>query len=214
VNWQTRETGSIGTRLRMVKPETHAVLRQDTWWINQRHRQYCDKTQNLCPFSLACPNTACVSGLSIHSVLSKYCLCLWLFYSVYIEWTNQKHRQYWDKTEWIDKPDNGSIETRHREWTNHTQALLRQDTEWTNHRHRHLILTVSLVYPSCVLSQYCMCLWFDHSESCLNASSVSDLSIMCLVPILPVSLVCPFCVLSQWCTGSIETRHRMDKPET
>ena len=30
----------------MVKPETHAVLRQDTYWTNQRHRQYWEKTHN------------------------------------------------------------------------------------------------------------------------------------------------------------------------
>ena len=30
----------------MDKPETHVVLRQDTEWTNQRHRQYWDKTQN------------------------------------------------------------------------------------------------------------------------------------------------------------------------
>jgi hypothetical protein len=35
--------------------------------------------------------------------------------------------------------------------------------------------------------------------SCLNAASVSGLSILCLVPILSVSLACPFCVLSQYC---------------
>jgi hypothetical protein len=30
----------------MDKPETQAVLRQDTEWTNQKHRQYWDKTQN------------------------------------------------------------------------------------------------------------------------------------------------------------------------
>jgi hypothetical protein len=30
----------------MDKPETHAVLRQDTEWTNQKHRQYWDDTQN------------------------------------------------------------------------------------------------------------------------------------------------------------------------
>ena len=30
----------------MDKPETQAVLGQDTEWTNQIHRQYCDKIQN------------------------------------------------------------------------------------------------------------------------------------------------------------------------
>ena len=30
----------------MDKPETQAVLRQDTEWTNQKHKQYWDKTQN------------------------------------------------------------------------------------------------------------------------------------------------------------------------
>jgi hypothetical protein len=34
--------------------------------------------------------------------------------------------------------------------------------------------------------------------SCLNTSSVSDLSIMCLVPILHVSLICPSYALTQY----------------
>jgi hypothetical protein len=38
-NGQTRDTDSIETRHIMDKPETHAVLRQDTEWTNQRHRQ-------------------------------------------------------------------------------------------------------------------------------------------------------------------------------
>jgi hypothetical protein len=41
-----RGTCSIETRLRIDKPETQVVLRQDIWWTNQRHRQYWDKTQN------------------------------------------------------------------------------------------------------------------------------------------------------------------------
>ena len=30
----------------MDKPETHAVLKQDAEWTNQRNRQYWDKTHN------------------------------------------------------------------------------------------------------------------------------------------------------------------------
>jgi hypothetical protein len=30
----------------MNKPETQAILRQDTEWTNQRHRQHWEKTQN------------------------------------------------------------------------------------------------------------------------------------------------------------------------
>ena len=36
--------------------------------------------------------------------------------------TNQRHRQYWDKTERMDKAE--------------TYAVLKPDTEWTNQRHR------------------------------------------------------------------------------
>jgi hypothetical protein len=118
-----------------------------------------------------------------------------------------------------------------------THAALRQDTEWTNHR------PVSLVCPFCILFQYCLCLWFVHSLSFLNAACVCGLSILCLVSMLHVSLICSFCVLSQYClchwrkdrewtnqrhrqywnkmqngqtreTGSIETKHIMNKPET
>jgi hypothetical protein len=109
----------------MDKPETHAALKQDTEWTYQRHRQYWDKTYNgqtrdtgsietrhiidkpetqtalrsmwlWFVHSVSCPNTACVSGLSIlylvtilpvylvcpFCVLSQYCLCLWFVHSV------------------------------------------------------------------------------------------------------------------------------------
>ena len=87
------------------------------------------------------------------------------------------------------------------------------------------ILHVSLVCPFPVLSQYCMRLCLVHSVSCLNATCVTSLSVMCLVPkthlwfvhfrsclnaacvsafsivclfsMLHASLVCPLCVLSQ-----------------
>jgi hypothetical protein len=45
-NGQTGDTDSIKTRHIMDKPETHAVLRQDTERTNQRHIQDWDKTQN------------------------------------------------------------------------------------------------------------------------------------------------------------------------
>jgi hypothetical protein len=67
--------------------------------------------------------------------------------------------------------------------------------------------------------------WADQL-SCLNTACVSGLSIVCFVAILLVSLVCPFSVLSQCClclwfvhsvsclnaAGSIEKRHKLDKP--
>jgi hypothetical protein len=73
------------------------------------------------------------------------------------------------------------------------------------------ILPVSLVCPFSVFSQCCLCLWFVHSVSRLNAACVSGLfivsflntpcvsglSILCPVQIMPVSMVCPFRVLSQ-----------------
>jgi hypothetical protein len=60
-NGQTKHRGSIEARYKMEKPEKQAILRQtqkrktgDTGSIktrqselsNQRHREYCDKTQN------------------------------------------------------------------------------------------------------------------------------------------------------------------------
>jgi hypothetical protein len=59
------------------------------------------------------------------------------------------------------------------------------------------ILPVSLVCPFCILFQYCVCLWFVHSLSFLNAACVFGLSIMYLISMLLVTLVCPFCVSSQ-----------------
>jgi hypothetical protein len=56
------------------------------------------------------------------------------------------------------------------------------------------MLHVSLVCPLCVLSQKRLCLWFVHYVYCLNAASVSDLSILCTVSVMPVSLVCSFSV--------------------
>ena len=41
-----RDTSSIETRNIMDKPEAHAILREDTWWINQRNMQYLDKTHS------------------------------------------------------------------------------------------------------------------------------------------------------------------------
>jgi ketosteroid isomerase-like protein len=51
------------------------------------------------------------------------------------EWTNQKLRQYWDKTQNGQTRDRGSIETRHKMDKPETQATLGQDTEWTNQRY-------------------------------------------------------------------------------
>jgi ketosteroid isomerase-like protein len=44
------------------------------------------------------------------------------------EWTNQKHRQYWDKTQNGQVRERGSIETRHRMDKPEKQAALGQDT--------------------------------------------------------------------------------------
>jgi hypothetical protein len=75
------------------------------------------------------------------------------------------------------------------------------------------ILHVSLVCPSCVLSQYCVCLWFVHSVSCLNTpclwfvhyvscpnnACVSCLSFPCPVSVMPVYGLSILCVLYQCC---------------
>jgi hypothetical protein len=211
-NGQTRDIGSIETRCRMDKPETQAALRQDTEWTNQRHRQYWNKSLWF-GHSLSCPNTVCVSGLSIlclvlilhvslacpFCILSQNCLCLWLVHFV--------------------------------------SCLNTACVSGLSILHLVTRLPVSLVCPFCVLSQYCLCLCFVHSASCFNIACVSGLSILCLVSILPVSLVCPSCYnfLKKQCLillqtldkterviengqtrdiGSIETRCRMDKPET
>jgi ketosteroid isomerase-like protein len=44
------------------------------------------------------------------------------------EWTNQKHRQYWDKTQNGQAGDRGSIEPTHRMDKPETEAALKQDT--------------------------------------------------------------------------------------
>ena len=51
------------------------------------------------------------------------------------EWTNQRNRQYWDKTHNGQTRGTGSIETRHRMDKPETQPVLIQDTEWKNKRH-------------------------------------------------------------------------------
>jgi hypothetical protein len=58
---------------------------------------------------------------------------------------------------------------------------------------------VSLACPLCVLSHYCLFLWFVHSASWFNTACVSGFSILCLFSKLHVSVVCPSCVLSQCC---------------
>jgi hypothetical protein len=60
------------------------------------------------------------------------------------------------------------------------------------------------------LSQYCLYLRFVHFVSCLNTACVSCLSILFLFLILPLK---KYSVQTKD-TGSIETRHGMDKPET
>jgi hypothetical protein len=108
------------------------------------------------------------------------------------EWTNQRHRQLWNKTENGQTRDTGSIERRHIMDKPVTLTELRQDTKGTNQRH------MRLVCPFCVLSQYCLCLRFVHHMSYLNATCVSGLSILSLVSMLHVPLISPLCVLSQY----------------
>jgi hypothetical protein len=165
-------------------PVTQAVLRQDT------------------------DNTTCVSGLSILSlvsmlhvplisplcVLSQYRMCLWFvpFVSCLNKLWNKtengqtSHTQYWEKTHNGHTSDTGSIETRHRMNKSETHAA------------------------SCVSGLSILCL--------IPMLLVTGLPILCLVPILPESLICPSYILSQYylCLWlcSIETRQRMDKPET
>jgi hypothetical protein len=63
-------------------------------------------------------------------------------------------------------------------------------------------VSVFLVYPFRVLSQYCRCLWFIHQVSLVYPSSVFSQYCMCLWFV--------HCVF----TCNFETRHIMDKPET
>jgi hypothetical protein len=44
------------------------------------------------------------------------------------EWTNQRHRKHWDKTQNGQIRDTGSIDRRHKMDKPVTQAVLRQDT--------------------------------------------------------------------------------------
>jgi hypothetical protein len=52
------------------------------------------------------------------------------------EWTNQRHRQYWVKTQNGQTRDTCSIKTSHKMYKPETQAVLRQDTKWANQRQR------------------------------------------------------------------------------
>jgi hypothetical protein len=196
------DRGSIEKRHRMDKPETQAPLRQDTKWTNiacfYGLSIMCLVT--IMPVSLVCPlcilsqyclclwfihhvsclNIACVSGLNILSSIR----------TSQREWTKQTQRHYWDRTQ------NGQTRDTGKHWDKaqrmnkpEIQTLLRQDTEWTNQRRMSLNIAcfsgfsilclvsilppVSLVCPFCVLSQYCLFLWFVNS--------------LCLVSILPVS---------------------------
>jgi hypothetical protein len=128
-HWYVHYVSSLNKHI-MKKPETQAVLGQDTeWtnqteavlrkdtnWTNQWYRQHWDKTQNGQTWA-SCFNTACVSGLFImcfvsilpvslvcsFCILFQYCLCLWFVHSL------------WDM---MDKSE--------------TQAVLGQDTEWAD----------------------------------------------------------------------------------
>ena len=44
------------------------------------------------------------------------------------EWTNQRHRQYWEETQNGQTRDTGSFETRKRMDKPETHAVLREDT--------------------------------------------------------------------------------------
>jgi hypothetical protein len=176
--------------------------------------QYC-----LCLWfvhSVSCFNTACVSGLSILCLVpippvSLACpLCVLYTQNGQTrdrgsietrhimdkpetqavlgqdrEWTNQRHRQYWNKIQNGQTRDTGSIETRHKMDKPKKQAVLRQGTKWADQSHKnHWDKT--------------MCVWLVHYVSYPNTACVSSLFILCLVSILHVSLLCRLCVLSQY----------------
>jgi hypothetical protein len=52
------------------------------------------------------------------------------------EWTNQRHRQYWDEKQNGQTRVTRSIGIRHRMDKPETQAAFKQEKEWTNQRHR------------------------------------------------------------------------------
>jgi hypothetical protein len=78
------DRGSIEKRHRMDKPVIQAVLRQDTNWTNQRHRQYWDETHN--------GQTRVTSSIGIRQRMDKSETQAALKQDR--EWTNQRHRQY------------------------------------------------------------------------------------------------------------------------
>jgi ketosteroid isomerase-like protein len=105
----------------------------------------------------------------------------------YAEWTNQRHSQYWDKTQNGQTRDTGNRVIRCRMDKPETHAVLRQDTKWTSQRQR----------------QY----WdMTHNGQAIDTCSINTIHRMDkpetqthLATRLPVSLVCPFCVLFQYC---------------
>jgi ketosteroid isomerase-like protein len=114
----TPDTGNIEARHKMDKSETHAVLRQDTKWTNQRHMQYWEKTQNgqfqdrgsiETRHRMDKPETQAVLGRET-------------------EWADQSHKKHWDKTQNGQTRDTGSFQTRKRMDKPETQAVLREDT--------------------------------------------------------------------------------------
>ena len=93
----------------MDKPETQAVLGQETEWTNQRHRQYSDKTSN--------GQTRDTGIIDKRDRMDKPETQPVLRQDT--EWTNQK---------------TGSFEPRYRIDIPETHVVLRQDTEWANQR--------------------------------------------------------------------------------
>ena len=68
----------------MDKPETKAVLRQETEWTSQRHRQYLDKTQNGQTRDRGSIETRHIMATPETQVVLRQDT----------DWTNQRHRQY------------------------------------------------------------------------------------------------------------------------
>jgi endo-alpha-1,4-polygalactosaminidase (GH114 family) len=90
VNWQTRDTDSIGTRQRE--------------WKKQRHRHYWDRTHNgqTRDTGKHWDKAQRMNKPEIQALLRQD-----------TEWTNQRRMQYWDNTENGQTRDTCSIETRH-----------------------------------------------------------------------------------------------------
>jgi hypothetical protein len=141
-NEQTRDTCSIETIRIMDKPETHAELRQDTWWTNQRHMQYWGRTHN--------GQTSETGSIARRNTMDKPETYAVLRQDTW--WTNQRHMQLWDKTHNGQTRDACSIETRPEMVKPETHAVWYL---WFVHSLCALsqCLPVSLVCPFCIRLQ-------------------------------------------------------------